>query len=77
MVIEVDGEAHSMGDNPQRDVRRDAALGEAGFYTLRIAARDVLRDLDHVMTHILASCRGRPLHHAASRRGSPPRSGED
>jgi hypothetical protein len=30
-----------------------------------------------VMTHILAFCANRPLHHSAALSGSPPRSGED
>jgi len=76
-VIEVDGEAHSMGDNPRRDAKRDAILAEAGFDTLRIAARDVLNNLDGVLTFVLTACANRPLHHDAARRGPPPRSGED
>jgi very-short-patch-repair endonuclease len=77
VAIEVDGEAHSMGGAPQRDLRRDGELAEAGFATLRIAARDVLDNLDGVMALIVTSCENRPLHPDASRRGSPPRSGED
>ena len=37
-AIEVDGEVHSYGDRPARDARRDVALAELGFQTLRIAA---------------------------------------
>ena len=77
LAIEIDGEAHSFGDRPVRDARRDAVMAEAGYATLRIAARDVLKDLDGAVTYILATCAGRPLHHAALRRGPPPRSGED
>jgi very-short-patch-repair endonuclease len=77
LAIEVDGEVHSMGDIPQRDAKRDAQLVEAGFETLRIPARDVLDNLDGVLTLILHTCENRPLHHDASRRGPIPRSGED
>ena len=77
LAIEVDGEAHSMGNNPARDARRDTVLADAGFATLRIAARDVLDNLDGVITLILATCASRPFHHDAARRGPPPRSGED
>ena len=77
LVIEVDGEAHSMGRNPQRDATRDRILAHAGFETLRIAARDVVRNLDSVLTYILTTCANRPLHRGAARRGPPPRSGED
>ena len=78
LAIEVDGEAHSRGDQPVRDARRDPVLTEAGFATLRIAARDVLGNLEGALTHILATCGGRPLHHPRLRgNGPPPRSGED
>jgi very-short-patch-repair endonuclease len=77
LAIEIDGEAHSIGDNPRRDRIRDGVLAEAGFKTLRIAARDVLDNLEGVLTLILTTCGYRPLHHDAARRGPPPRSGED
>ena len=75
LAIEVDGEAHSMGDTPQRDRRRDQLLSESGFETLRIAARDVLDNLEGVLTLILHTCESRPLHQPAA--GPPPRSGEE
>jgi very-short-patch-repair endonuclease len=77
LAIEVDGEAHSMGDIPLKDAKRDAQLAEDGFQTLRIAARDVLDNLEGVLTLILHTCENRPLHHDAARRGPPPRSGEE
>ena len=77
LAIEVDGEAHSMGTNPLRDRIRDDRLAVVGFQTLRIAARDVLDNLEGVMSHILTTCANRPLHHDAARRGPPPRSGEE
>lgn len=75
LAIEVDGEAHSMGDRPERDEIRDAVLAEAGFETLRIAARDVLDNLDGVLTHILTTCKNRPLHRSAALIGPPPSAG--
>jgi len=78
MGIEVDGEAHSGGDRPARDVRRDARLNQLGFEMLRIPARDVLQNLEGVVATIVDQCRARgPLHHPASPGGPPPRSGED
>ena len=77
LAIEVDGEAHLMGTNPLRDRIRDDRLAVVGFQTLRIAARDVLDNLEGVMSHILTTCANRPLHHDAARRGPPPRSGEE
>src|SRR5690606_33053070 len=44
LAIEVDGAAHDMGDNPERDARRDAWLKEKGIRTLRVTAADVLED---------------------------------
>jgi very-short-patch-repair endonuclease len=75
LAIEIDGEAHARGDRPERDERHDAALTSFGFHTIRIAARDVLRDIDSVVAAILTACSaGSPLHQPAA--GPPPRSGE-
>ena len=74
LCIEVDGEAHGFAERAARDVRRDALLAEHGIATLRIPARDVLRDLDAVMTQVLnvaALCL--PLHPPATPGGPPPR----
>ena len=80
LAIEVDGEAHDCGDRPQRDRARDAFLHKQGIKTLRVPARDVLRDLANVVRHILDTARVRlPLHHPAAPGGPPPRDrlGED
>ena len=53
LAIEVDGEAHSMGDNPQRDARRDAFLKQQGVRVMRISADDVFRELNGVVLTIL------------------------
>src|SRR3954471_12176340 len=50
LVIEVDGEAHSMGDRPQRDARRDQWVRDQGLHVLRFEARDVIIDLQSVVT---------------------------
>ena len=76
LIIEVDGEGHNRGDQPRRDVARDAFLMEKGFDVMRIAARDVLADLDGVVCGIVARCdEVGPLHRPAD--GPPPRAGED
>ena len=78
LIIEVDGDGHSFGGQPQRDAARDALLKREGFHVLRIAARDVLKDMDAVLRSIIAACSEvGPLHHDAARRGPPPRSGEE
>lgn len=72
LVIEVDGEAHDRGLRPALDHRRDAWFARAGIVTIRVAARDVLGDLDAVVRGIVAAARERlPLHHPAG--GPPPR----
>ena len=75
LAIEIDGEAHRMGDRPQRDAVRDRWLEGSGFATLRIAAGDVLSNCEGVVRAIVAKCGARkPLHRPAD--GPPPRSGE-
>jgi very-short-patch-repair endonuclease len=56
LVVEVDGESHSMGANPQHDARRDDWLRRQGLRVLRFAARDVMKDLDSVVTAIILAC---------------------
>ncbi len=78
LAIEIDGEGHSRGNQPERDALRDAYFIRAGVGTLRIAAREVLADLDAVVTHIVEQASARlPLHHPSG--GPPPRDklGED
>jgi very-short-patch-repair endonuclease len=49
VAIEVDGEAHSRGDHPLKEERRDDWLKEQGIRVMRIAAQDVLQNLDGVL----------------------------
>ena len=72
LAIEIDGEAHSMGNRPARDAARDAWFAKAGIMTLRIPAREVLADLGAIVQGIVAACAERlPLHHPPG--GPPPR----
>jgi len=76
LIIEIDGESHNRGDQPQRDLARDALVRRNGFNIVRIAATDVLRDLDAVLIGIVSRySEVGPLHQPAA--GPPPRSGED
>jgi very-short-patch-repair endonuclease len=59
LAIEVDGMAHSMGDNPSRDERRDAWLVENGVLTVRFAAIDIRDNLEGVVALIVDRCRAR------------------
>ena len=75
LCIEVDGAVHEFGGAQRDDARRDAWLREAGIDTLRVAARDVLGNMDGVMQLIILRCRARPLHHPALPNGPPPLQG--
>jgi very-short-patch-repair endonuclease len=76
LAIEVDGEAHDRGDNPERDERRDGAIAAMGFFTMRIPAVEVFQNLEGVILGIVDVCRARgPLHRTSC--GPPPRSGEE
>jgi very-short-patch-repair endonuclease len=54
LAIEVDGASHNMGDNPDRDIRRDAYLRELGLRIVRFDAADVLHNMDAVAQTILS-----------------------
>jgi very-short-patch-repair endonuclease len=54
LIIEVDGIAHDMGDQPGRDSKRDAEFTTKGFRVVRIPAVDVLRDPDQAAESIAA-----------------------
>ena len=75
LVVEVDGRAHDMGSNPQRDASRDGFLAENGYAVLRIPAQEVLDDADRVADMIAQTVS--PLHHQPAAGGPPPRAGED
>ena len=59
LAIEVDGFAHELGANPQRDERRDAWLAGRGIATIRVSATDVRDNLEGVVDYILDACRER------------------
>ncbi len=75
LAVEIDGEAHSRGDVPARDAERDAWLATQGVRTCRVAARDVLADLEDRVRHIVSVGRGEDP--ATVFDGPPPLAGED
>ncbi|MDM7957363.1 endonuclease domain-containing protein [Blastomonas sp.] len=76
LCIEIDGEQHNAGDQPEFDDSRGAWLDLHGIKTLRINAADVLNNLESVVEHIVDIALQRlPLHRPAD--GPPPRAGED
>ena len=59
MAVEVDGLAHEMGANPQRDLRRNEWLAGKGIRTLRFGATDIRDNLEGVLTLIVEECLNR------------------
>ena len=53
LAIEVDGEAHSRGDRPERDAVRDAWLATQGVHVVRYPAIEVLSNLEGVVGDII------------------------
>ena len=56
LVIEIDGQAHLMGDRPARDEARDSWLRAQGVQILRIPALDVLKDAAGVADSLVRHC---------------------
>ena len=77
VAIEVDGIGHELGDNPQRDERRDLWALTQGIQTIRIAAEDVRANLDGVVAHVVNRCLERTPPPHSVRSPSPSKDGED
>ena len=74
LAVEIDGESHNRGDQPEFDARRDEYLRRNGQRVLRIPAVEVLSDLDAVVRHIVEFARREsPLHQPSA--GPPPLEG--
>ena len=59
LCVEIDGEAHNMGDNAARDEARDAALAAMGIQTLRFTVPDVMQNLEGVIRQITTAAHPR------------------
>ncbi|HZZ89089.1 MAG TPA: endonuclease domain-containing protein [Caulobacteraceae bacterium] len=57
LAVEIDGWGHNMGDQPQRDERRDAFLASNGVRTHRVVASEIYRDLEEVLASIIRVAR--------------------
>ena len=75
LIVEIDGEAHSRGNRPDRDTRRDKILSDLGLTVLHVPAAQILADIDAAAEAIVAAAL--PLHRPAG--GPPPHAlhGED
>ena len=60
LIIEVDGIAHDMGDNPERDEARDRYFTDRGYRVLRLAAKVILQEIDVAVNTIVVQCKEVP-----------------
>jgi len=74
LAVEIDGQSHEHPDQIAHDRRRTAWLEQRGVSVFRIAARDVLGNLEGVLASIKQRACGRP---PPPLRGPPPPAGED
>ena len=75
LAVEVDGSGHDHPDQGRHDARRTDWLGLRGIAVMRIAARDLLGNLEGVAGAIRQRVRGGPP--PPRRRGSLPPMGEE
>jgi very-short-patch-repair endonuclease len=71
LCVEVDGESHDF--TAARDGARDRWLARRGVRTLRVAARDVLRNLEGVVAYIVTEANAPSV----ALRAPPPPEGEE
>ena len=70
LCVEIDGRQHDW--SVERDIQRDAWLAEQGVRTLRVAARDIMENLEGVVTYIVDAAQAP----SAALRAPPPPKGE-
>ena len=70
-IIEIDGIAHNMGDQPQFDAARGEQLSAMGLQVVRIPATDVLKDPVAVAKSLVAICKVVPPQSALRAATSP------
>ena len=64
VVIEIDGIAHDMGDQPVRDEVRNRWMHEHGLKVIRIPAADVLADPPAIAQSLAVMCLPSPYGNA-------------
>jgi very-short-patch-repair endonuclease len=74
LALEIDGDGHLHPDQAAHDLRRTIWLQAQGITVYRIAAREVLSNLEGVLESIAHRVRGGP---PPPLRGPPPPTGED
>ncbi len=59
LAIEIDGQIHGLGDNPEHDIRRTDWLNAQGIEVIRFSAADVLKNADEIAESIRLLVRNR------------------
>lgn len=67
LAVEIDGQAHGMGNTPERDIQRTAYLRGQNIEVVRYTAVSVLRDPDEIAHSIYLAATSCPLSHRPSR----------
>ena len=52
LAVEVDGQSHTAGEQPEKDAARDRWLARQGIMTLRIPAPHILESVDSALSAI-------------------------
>jgi very-short-patch-repair endonuclease len=60
LSIEIDGDVHGMGDNPERDEKRDEWVRGRRIEILRIPAEHLFGDIEPAVRLILTRCAAGP-----------------
>ena len=72
LAVEVDGSGHEHPDQGRHDDRRTEWLNRQGIAVMRMAARDVLGNLEGVLTRLKERVRNPPHLGEVARRGFAP-----
>ena len=58
LIVEIDGDQHSIGQQQTSDARRDAWFAEQGYQTLRFSNWQVMNEFESVVQTIAAAAQG-------------------
>jgi len=76
LAVEFEDEPHGDPGRAAQDAERDAYLAQHGIDTVRITARDVLRDPDEVAGRLMRLAASRQPHRSLLAQRPPPQSGD-
>lgn len=56
LIIELDGEVHSLPETHEYDQQRETELRGAGFHLLRFSNQQIFQEMDSVLSRITEAC---------------------